>query len=137
MHGVKAQQMGIGLDRSEIVDADHLDILAAGLGDGPQDVAADAAKPVDCDPDCHAVSPLIAGAVPAGRGALRRVLTAVRPVRPDGNGKDDSLGSPFRGLAQPLAQAFQDCVNRRLGSNAEVLEKVLGLAAFAESRACR
>ncbi len=54
MHGIEAQQMGIGLDRAEIVDADHFDILAAGLGDGAQHVAADAAKPVDRDPDCHA-----------------------------------------------------------------------------------
>jgi hypothetical protein len=54
MHRIEAQQMGIGLDRAEIVDADHLDILAAGLGDGAQHIAADTAKPVDRDPDCHA-----------------------------------------------------------------------------------
>ncbi len=53
MHGVEAQQMRVGLDRSEVVDADHLDVPAAGFGDGSEDVAADAAKPVDCDPDCH------------------------------------------------------------------------------------
>src|SRR3984893_12639623 len=53
MHGIKAQEMGVGLDRAEIVDANHLDILAAGFGDGPQYVAADAAAPVDRDPDCH------------------------------------------------------------------------------------
>ena len=29
MHGIEAQQMGIGLDRSEIVDGDNLDVLAA------------------------------------------------------------------------------------------------------------
>ncbi len=54
MHGIEAQQMGVGLDRAEIVDADHLDILAAGFRDGAQDIAADAAKSVDRDPDCHA-----------------------------------------------------------------------------------
>src|SRR5207247_4401033 len=54
MHGVETQQMGVGLDRAEIVDADHLDILAAGFRDGPQDIAADAAKSVDRYPDCHA-----------------------------------------------------------------------------------
>ena len=58
MHGIEAQQMGVGLDRAEIVDADDFDILAAGFRDRPQDVAADAAKSVDRDPDCHAaVSP--------------------------------------------------------------------------------
>ena len=57
MHQIVAQQMGVGLDRAEIVDADHLDIRAAGLGDGPQDVAANAAKSVDRDPDCHSISP--------------------------------------------------------------------------------
>ena len=31
MHAVEAQQMGIGLDQAEIVDGDHVDVLAAGL----------------------------------------------------------------------------------------------------------
>ncbi|MGY3646526.1 hypothetical protein ACVWW2_001817 [Bradyrhizobium sp. LM4.3] len=44
MDAVEAKQMGVGLDRAEVVDADDLDVLAAGLSDGPQDVAADAAK---------------------------------------------------------------------------------------------
>ncbi len=54
MHGIETQQMGIGLDRAEIVDADDFDVLAAGLGDGAQHIAADTAKPVDRDPDYHA-----------------------------------------------------------------------------------
>ena len=53
VHAVVAQQMRVGFDRAEIVDADHLDVLAAGFGDGAQDVAADAAKSVDGDPNCH------------------------------------------------------------------------------------
>src|SRR5712671_5216545 len=57
MHRIEAQQMGVGLDRAEVVDPDHFDILAAGLGDRPQHVAADAAKSVDGDPDCHSISP--------------------------------------------------------------------------------
>src|SRR5450631_4605689 len=57
MHRIEAQQMGVGLDRAEVVDPDHLDILSAGLGDRPQHVAADAAKPVNRDPDCHSISP--------------------------------------------------------------------------------
>ena len=44
VHGVVAQQMGVGLDRAEIVDADDLDVLAAGFDDGAQHVAADAAE---------------------------------------------------------------------------------------------
>src|SRR5579862_9159665 len=73
VHAVEAQQVGVGLDRAEIVDADHFDVLAAGLGDGTQHVAADAAKPVDSDPDCHGVSPLIAAAVLTG-GSRKEVL---------------------------------------------------------------
>ena len=52
---IEAQQMGVGLDRAEVVEADHLDILAAGLGDSPEHIAADAAKSVDRDPDCHSI----------------------------------------------------------------------------------
>ena len=53
VHTVKAQQMRIGFHRSEIVDADDLDILALGLGNGAQDIAADAAKPIDGNTDSH------------------------------------------------------------------------------------
>ena len=53
MHRVEAQQMRVGFDRAQIVDADHFDILAAGFGDGAQDVAADAAEPVNGNADSH------------------------------------------------------------------------------------
>src|SRR5690606_12739838 len=54
VHAVVAQQVGIGLDRTEIVDGDDLDIIVAvALDDGAQDVAADAAKAIDCDADGH------------------------------------------------------------------------------------
>ena len=49
VHRIEAQQMRIGLDRPEIVDADDLDVLAAGFGDRAQHVAADAAESVDGD----------------------------------------------------------------------------------------
>jgi hypothetical protein len=49
--------MGVGLDRAEIVDGDDLDVGALGLIDRPQHVAANAAKSVDRDPDCHSTSP--------------------------------------------------------------------------------
>ena len=71
VHAVEAQQVGVGLDRAEIVDADDLDILAARLGDGAQHVAADAAKSVDRDANCH-VSPL--KLVPPRGFPSRRVL---------------------------------------------------------------
>ena len=54
MYGIEAEQMGVGLDRAEIVDPHHFDVPAAGLGDGAQHIAADTAKPVDRDPNCHA-----------------------------------------------------------------------------------
>ena len=49
MHRIVAQQMGVGLDRAEIVDADDLDVVAAGFDDRAQDITADAAKPIDGD----------------------------------------------------------------------------------------
>ena len=45
--------MRIGFHGPEIVDADDLDIFAAAFGDGAQDVAADAAKPIDGNADSH------------------------------------------------------------------------------------
>ena len=53
MHGVVAQQMRVGLDRAEIVDADDLDVVAAGFDDGAQHVAADAAESVDGNANRH------------------------------------------------------------------------------------
>ncbi len=87
MHGIEAQQMGVGLDRAEVVDADHLDVLAAGFGDGPKHIAADAAKPVDCDPDCH--SRFSSDSWHRPRGGCyppTEMLTADRPVQPGENG---------------------------------------------------
>ena len=50
---IVAQQMGVGLDRAEIVDGDDFDVGAAGFDDGAKDVAADAAETVDGNLDCH------------------------------------------------------------------------------------
>ena len=55
MHAVVAQQVRVGLDRAEIVDGDHVDVLAAGFEDRAHDVAADAAKSVDCNSDSHVI----------------------------------------------------------------------------------
>src|ERR1051325_3104834 len=46
MHAVKPQQMRIGLDRAEIVDADNLDLAVLVLVSRAQDKAADAAESV-------------------------------------------------------------------------------------------
>ncbi len=53
VHAVEADEMGVGLDRAEIVDGDHLDVGAARLDDGAQDVAPDAPETVDRDLDRH------------------------------------------------------------------------------------
>ena len=51
---VVAEQMGVGLDRAEVVDGNDLDVVVAvALDDGAEDVAADAAKAIDRDADCH------------------------------------------------------------------------------------
>ncbi len=49
VHGIEAQQMGVGLDRGEIVDGDDLDVVTPRFGNGAKHVAADAAEPVDTD----------------------------------------------------------------------------------------
>ena len=51
--------MGVGLDRAEIVDADDLDVGAAGFDDGAEDVPADAAEAVDANPDGHVLLSLM------------------------------------------------------------------------------
>jgi hypothetical protein len=53
VHAVIAQQVGVGFNRAEVVDGDNLDVLAVRLSDGAQDIAADAAKPVDGYTNCH------------------------------------------------------------------------------------
>ena len=75
VHGVVAQQVGVGLDRAEVVDADDLDVLAAGLDDGAEDVAPDAAEAVDANPDGHAL-------VSCAQAQLRRALVDVPPSPP-------------------------------------------------------
>jgi hypothetical protein len=49
MDAVEPHQVGVGLDRPEVVDRHDFDVGPARLDDGPQDVAADAAEPVDRD----------------------------------------------------------------------------------------
>ena len=55
MDRVEAQEVGIGFHRAEIVDGHHFDIGAAALDDRPQNVAADTAKSIDGDANCHDV----------------------------------------------------------------------------------
>ena len=44
MDGVVAEEVGVGLDRAEVVDRHDLDVVALGLDDGAQHVAPDAAE---------------------------------------------------------------------------------------------
>jgi hypothetical protein len=57
MDRIIAQQMRVGLDRTQIVDRHDLDILAAGLHDRAQHVATDPPKSVDGNFDRHDVLP--------------------------------------------------------------------------------
>jgi hypothetical protein len=45
--------MRVCLHRAEIVDAHHFDVSAPGFRNGAQDIAADAAKPIDGDTNGH------------------------------------------------------------------------------------
>jgi hypothetical protein len=54
--------VGEGLVVGEVVDGDHLDVGAGGL-DGAEEVAADAAKSIDANADCHVISAFRGGRV--------------------------------------------------------------------------
>ena len=69
--GVILQQMGVGLDRAQIVDRHHLDVATAMLDDRAQDEAADTAETIDGDADGH-------GAV-SGRSGVR-VGASMKPT---------------------------------------------------------
>ena len=56
MHGIESQQMGIGLDRAEIIDGDDLNVLAVRFGNCPQDIPPDTSKSVDRDFNRHIFS---------------------------------------------------------------------------------
>ena len=57
MHGIEAQEVRIGFDRSEIVDGKDFEILAPRFDRRTQNIAADAAEPVDGDANRHSESP--------------------------------------------------------------------------------
>ena len=50
---VKAQEMGVGLNRAQVVERDHFHVGAARLVDGAQNVAPDAPEAIDCDTNRH------------------------------------------------------------------------------------
>ena len=77
---VVTQQVGVGLDRPEIVDRHDLDVLAPGFDDRAQDVAADAAEAVDGNLHRHGVTPSRDGAPTHGR----RSMIPGRRNRPSG-----------------------------------------------------
>lgn len=51
--GIEAHQVCVGFDRAEIVDRDHVDVLATRFVDRAHDVAADTSETVDRYPSCH------------------------------------------------------------------------------------
>ncbi len=53
MDRIITEHVGIVGDRAEVVDEHGLDIGAAGLDEGAQNQAANAAKPVDCNFHSH------------------------------------------------------------------------------------
>jgi hypothetical protein len=59
MDGIEAEQVRVRLDRAEIVDGDHLDVLAAAFHDAAKDVASDATESVDRDLHRHSLSSLV------------------------------------------------------------------------------
>ena len=80
VHGIVAQQMGVGLDRSEIVDGDDFDIVAPGLDGGAQNVAADAAKSVDGYANRHTRAPALSELFSTKRAsAASATLSGVMP----------------------------------------------------------
>ena len=62
VHAVVAHQVGVGLDRAEVVERDDLDVVASQLDDGAQHVAPDAAEAVDCNLDRHSSPPSLSSA---------------------------------------------------------------------------
>ena len=53
MAGVVAQQVGVGRDRTEIVDGNDLEVAAPRFVAGAHHEPADAPEAVDCDPSHH------------------------------------------------------------------------------------
>src|SRR4029078_13472112 len=57
VHAVVAQQVRVGFNRTEVVDANDFNVLATGFGNGAKDIAPDAPKPVNANTDCHELLP--------------------------------------------------------------------------------
>ena len=51
------EQVRQGLGGEQVVDADELDVLAAGFEGGAQHEPADSPETVDCNTDCHGCFP--------------------------------------------------------------------------------
>ncbi len=57
MHRIVAQKVRVGLDRGQIVNGDDFDVRPIGLDDGAQNIAADAAEPVNGNANRHVSLP--------------------------------------------------------------------------------
>ena len=114
VHRVVAHQVGVGLDRAEVVDRDHLDVGAARLDDRAQHVPTDAAEAVDCNLDRH-VTPYSPCCLPSACGARRRAsrrsLFAPLRVHPGSNRRSsaqvraNSAGPGYRPARMPASHA--------------------------------
>lgn len=69
--GVILQQVGEVIGRDEVVDGDHLDLLAQQtlIADRPEDQPTNAAEPINTNTNCHSVAPL-KETVPNKKGGL-------------------------------------------------------------------
>ena len=83
VHRIVAEQVGVGLDRAEIVDGDDLDVRTAGFDDGAQNIAPDASETVDRDLHSHFPVPfpdlfLMAASISQGRPFVMQRRQAIR-----------------------------------------------------------
>ena len=119
VHRVVAHQVGVGLDRPEVVERDHLDVVAARLDDRAQHVAPDAAEAVDCNLDRH-VSPYVPcsasasgaprRASPRSRSSRRSASIAGSNRRSSAQVRANSAGPGYRPARIPASQAAPSAV---------------------------
>src|SRR5437016_61929 len=89
VNGIEQQQMRVGFDRPQIVHRHDYDILAAGLDDGPQDIAADAAKSVDGNANWHVTV------------SFTRIAIISGPYRRLGSRRKGGVGRPAGAICWP------------------------------------
>ncbi len=61
MHAVILQKMGVGFDRTQVIDADNFDVRTARFINRPQDISSNPSKSVNCYTNSHFLLLLITG----------------------------------------------------------------------------